>query len=95
MGEAAAGRFLAFLFIFQLMFSAPLSVASGCIGLRQYAAYLWPRWRRHTSARMLHVGGYSAGVSAGPETLVAIAAVLVAVLLLYRGLASLRVVDGA
>src|ERR1700730_16528837 len=43
----AAGRFLAFLFLFQLIFSAPLSVASGCIGLSQYAAYLWPPLAGH------------------------------------------------
>jgi amino acid transporter len=91
-GRGKGGRFLAFLFIFQLTFSAPLSVASGCIGLSQYATYLWPALRGHTSLHMLHVGSYSAGVAAGPATLVAIAAVLVAVLLLYRGLANLRMV---
>ncbi|HZU11089.1 MAG TPA: APC family permease [Pseudacidobacterium sp.] len=37
-----AGRWLSFLYIWQLGFSAPLSIASGCIGLAQYAAYLWP-----------------------------------------------------
>src|ERR1700734_3434849 len=36
------GRWLSFLFVFQLCFSAPLSVASGCIGLAQYAGYLVP-----------------------------------------------------
>jgi len=44
---------------------------------------------------VLHIGGYSAGVSAGPATLVAIAAVLVAVFLLYRGLQGLRIVAAA
>src|ERR1700749_1883043 len=34
-GKGRAGRFLAFLYVFQLSFSAPLSVASGCIGLSQ------------------------------------------------------------
>ncbi|HEX9201138.1 MAG TPA: amino acid permease, partial [Acidobacteriaceae bacterium] len=91
-GTRKLGRFLAFLFIFQLTFSAPLSVASGCIGLSQYATYLWPKLGGHMTAHMLHVGSYSAGVAAGPATLVAIAAVLVAVFLLYRGIASLRVV---
>ncbi len=91
-GTRKLGRFLAFLFIFQLTFSAPLSVASGCIGLSQYAAYLWPGLAGHASPHVLHVGAYSAGVSAGPLTLVAIGAVLVAVVLLYRGIASLRVV---
>src|ERR1700744_80000 len=37
-----AGRWALFLYILQLGFSAPLSIASGCIGLAQYAAYLWP-----------------------------------------------------
>ena len=94
-GNAKAGRFLAFLFIFQLTFSAPLSVASGCIGLSQYATYLFPSLGGHTATHMLHVGSYSAGISAGPGTLVAIAAVLIAVFLLYRKLASVRVLTVA
>src|ERR1700758_4319284 len=36
------GKFMAFLFIWQLTFSAPLSIASGCIGLAQYAGFLFP-----------------------------------------------------
>jgi amino acid transporter len=86
------GRFLAFLFIFQLTFSAPLSVASGCIGFGQYATYLWPRLAGHSAVYILHLGVYSAGVAAGPATAVAIAAILVAVFLLYRGLTGLRVI---
>ncbi|HEY5381430.1 MAG TPA: APC family permease [Acidobacteriaceae bacterium] len=39
------GRWLSFLFAFQLLFSAPLSVASGCIGLAQYAGALSPALR--------------------------------------------------
>jgi amino acid transporter len=87
------GRFLAFLFIFQLTFSAPLSVASGCIGLSQYATYLFPSLTRHTATRTLHLGAYSAGISAGPVTLVATAAVLIAVALLYRNLANIRLIS--
>ena len=34
------GRWLSFLFVFQLMVSAPVSVASGWIGLAQYAGFL-------------------------------------------------------
>src|SRR5213594_4564464 len=37
---ARLGKLMAFLFIWQLTFSAPLSIASGCIGLAQYASYL-------------------------------------------------------
>jgi amino acid transporter len=91
-GRGSAGRFLAFLFIFQLTFSAPLSVASGCIGLSQYATYLFPSLTGHTAAHTLRIGAYSAGISAGPATLVAIAAVLIAVTLLYRNLAGIRVI---
>ncbi len=85
MFPGSAGRFLSFLFVFQLMVSAPLSVASGSIGLAQYAAYLvpslhgaWLQWGR---------------ISFGPGTLVAIASVALAVVLLYRNLASLRLVS--
>src|SRR5580692_7078483 len=70
------GRLLSFLFLFQLCFSAPLSVASGCIGLSQYATYLWPRLTGHTAVHTFRVGAYSAGVSVGPTTFVAIAVVL-------------------
>ncbi len=41
-GRDGAGRMISFLYIWQLGFTAPLSIASGCIGLAQYAAYLWP-----------------------------------------------------
>src|SRR5262252_3068664 len=39
---AGLGKLMAFLFIWQLTFSAPLSIASGCIGLAQYAGFLFP-----------------------------------------------------
>src|SRR5215468_1493379 len=38
-GADRLGRMMSFLFIWQLTFSAPLSIASGCIGLSQYASY--------------------------------------------------------
>ena len=36
------GRFMAFLFIWQLVISGPLEIASGYIGFGQYLRYLWP-----------------------------------------------------
>lgn len=42
-GAQRWGRLLSFLYIWQLTFSAPLSTASGAVGLSQYAAYLWPK----------------------------------------------------
>src|ERR1700758_5747500 len=41
-GPRKLGRLISFLFIWQLSFSAPLSIASGSIGLSQYAAFFWP-----------------------------------------------------
>ena len=79
-----AGRFLSFLFCFQLMISAPLSVASGCIGLSQYAGFLAPG---------LRAGGWHWGrLSATPATAIAIGAIVLAVAMLYRNLAGLKVV---
>lgn len=46
-GPQKLGRLISFLFIWQLSFSAPLSIASGAIGLAGYASYFWPglgRW---------------------------------------------------
>jgi amino acid transporter len=91
-GAGIAGRFLAFLFIFQLTFSAPLSVASGCIGLSQYAAFIWPHIAGQPATHAVRIGPYNAGISIGLGTAVAIAVVVLAVALLYRNLASLRTV---
>ena len=91
-GKDGAGRFLAFLFIFQLTFSAPLSVASGCIGLSQYAAFIWPSLAKNPATHAVHFGPYTAGVSVSLQTLLAIAVVVFAVVLLYRKLARLRIV---
>src|SRR5271154_7432687 len=41
-GRDRGGRLASFLYVWQVGFSAPLSIASGCIGLAQYAAFLWP-----------------------------------------------------
>src|ERR1051325_2460040 len=49
------GRWLSFLFVWQLTFSAPLSMASGCIGLAQYAGYLWPGLRTVLVAHRLPI----------------------------------------
>jgi amino acid transporter len=87
------GRLLSFLFLFQLCFSAPLSVASGCIGLSQYATYLVPALARGGVVHAVRVGGYSAGFVVGPTTWVAIAAVVIAVVLLYRNLAKVKVLS--
>src|SRR5579872_6584064 len=88
-GPGKWGRLLSFLFIWQLSFSAPLSVASGCVGLARYAGYLWPRLDFAYTARNLRaplplIGTLEARYVATGGTFVAMGAILVAVLLLYR-----------
>lgn len=41
-GARGAGRWLSFMMVWQIMFSAPLSVASGSIGFANYVRYLLP-----------------------------------------------------
>jgi amino acid transporter len=85
------GRWLSFLFVFQLLFSAPLSVASGCIGLAQYAGFLAPGSLRGGEAvHAVAVGPYLFGLSAGRASWVAVAVVGLAVVLLWRRLASMK-----
>jgi basic amino acid/polyamine antiporter, APA family len=88
-GPKTFGRLLSFLFIWQLSFSAPLSIASGCIGLAHYAGYLWPGLERVLAGYTLHLalpllGTLEARVIVIPVTAVAIATCAVVVFLLYR-----------
>ncbi len=88
-GPQTLGRLLSFLFIWQLSFSAPLSVASGCIGLSHYAGYLWPGLDRALAERTLHfalpgLGALEARVVLMPATFVAMATCALVVFLLYR-----------
>ncbi len=86
------GRFMAFLFIWQLSFSAPLSVASGCIGLAQYASYVFPSLgltlaQYDLSVRLPLVGDLNASIAITIGTFAAMAVCLFAVLLLFRRIA--------
>lgn len=88
-GPRTLGRLLSFLFIWQLSFSAPLSIASGCIGLAHYAGYLSPGLERillqHTSHLAVPVlGTLEVSVLVMPATFVAIATCAFVMFLLYR-----------
>ncbi|HYA95422.1 MAG TPA: APC family permease [Terriglobales bacterium] len=91
-GPARLGRLMSFLFVWQLSFSAPLSIASGCIGLAQYSSYLLP-WLEKTylattfGVTLPGLGLLEARVLVNRATFVAIAACAVAVVLLYRRIA--------
>ncbi len=88
-GPNRLGRMISFLFIWQLSFSAPLSLASGCIGLAQYAGYIFPSldnaWlTREFQAAIPVLGSLQARILVNGGTFVAIATCLFAVFLLYR-----------
>jgi len=88
-GPHKLGRLISFLFIWQLSFSAPLSIASGCVGFSQYASFLWPGLERAWVARTLSLnlpllGKLQLSLVAMPATLVAIGACLFTAFLLYR-----------
>ena len=83
------GRLFSFLFIWQLSFSAPLSIASGCIGLALYASYIFPSlgtpWiDLRFSPNLLFTGTLDVRLLVAGTTFVAIAAVAAATVLLYR-----------
>jgi len=88
-GPKTWGRLISFLFIWQVSFSAPLSIATGCIGLAGYAAYYWPEldavYAHHEAA--FHIpwaGSLQVNWIVTPGTGVAVAICLFTMLLLYR-----------
>jgi APA family basic amino acid/polyamine antiporter len=88
-GPQKWGRLISFLFIWQLSFSAPLSIATGCIGLAGYAAYYWPHletiYAAHTAVLNIPWAGplqVSWFVTQG--TVVAVSICLLTMGLLYR-----------
>ena len=88
-GPQKWGRLISFLFIWQLSFSAPLSIATGCIGLAGYAAYYWPGletvYAAHSAAlRIPWAGTLQVSWIVTPGTALAIAICFFTVLLLYR-----------
>ncbi len=76
-GPERAGKWLSFLYVWQLSFSAPLSIASGCIGLSSFLAWFWPGLEGSPIAAlpMLHYANFAAA-----------AACLLVTALLYRNL---------
>lgn len=88
-GPRKLGRLISFLFIWQLTFSAPLSIASGCIGMAQYAGYLIPSLQHGLAEHSARInipllGPVETAFVFSLGTLVAIATCFLAVFLLYR-----------
>jgi basic amino acid/polyamine antiporter, APA family len=93
-GPNKLGRLISFLFIWQLSFSAPLSIASGSIGLASYASYFWPGLEHQYAARSWSLqipllGPLQFSWLVSGATFVAIGMVLLAALLLYRKITSI------
>lgn len=65
-----AGRFCAFLYVWQFVLTTPFLLASGYIGFSQYATYLWPALRDNAVATHL------IAVSVGLLTIVLLARVI-------------------
>jgi APA family basic amino acid/polyamine antiporter len=92
-GPKTLGRLISFLFIWQLSFSAPLSIASGCIGFSQYASYVWPMLERPFFSGNLRLpipllGALEGHVLINAGTFLAVGICLFGVLLLYRRITS-------
>ena len=85
---------ISFLFVWQLSFSAPLSIASGAIGLAGYASYFWPGLEkqyvaRHWSLPLPLLGRLQMHWLVSGATFVAIGMVALAAVLLYRKITSI------
>jgi APA family basic amino acid/polyamine antiporter len=79
-GAAGPGRWISFLYVWQLSFSAPLSIASGCIGLATFLAYIW---------KPLQGVPFALIPSLHWTNFIAAAACLLVTALLYRNLSSI------
>jgi amino acid transporter len=97
-GSHRWGRLISFLFIWQLSFSAPLSIASGCIGFSQYAAYFWSGLEhtfaaRTATATLPLLGSLQISWLVTPATFLAIACCLLVMFLLYRRITSISLLS--
>jgi amino acid transporter len=81
-GERGWGRWFSFLYAWQILFSSPLSIASGCIGFAQYLSFFFPNAARPLfSTRFLDVPLVLSG-----QTMIAMAACAAAIAVLYRSI---------
>ena len=79
-GENGLGRALSFLYAWQLLFSAPMSIASGCIGFAQYLSYFFP----HSGVPLVSLRFLTVPIILSGQTFIAMALCLTAVAVLYR-----------
>ena len=79
-GPEGPGNWLSFLYVWQVGFTAPLSIASGCIGLSSFLGVFWPGLESAPFAALpgLHYANFAAA-----------AACLLVTAMLYRNLSSI------
>jgi amino acid transporter len=82
-GPGRVGRLVSFLYVWQFTLTAPLVMASGAIGLAQYASYLYPG----LSIRLAATGPLQ---HIQRSSLLAVAVVVLVVALLYRRLGAIK-----
>jgi amino acid transporter len=81
-GERGWGRWFSFLYAWQILFSSPMSIASGCIGFSQYVSFFSP-----SAARPLYSTTFlSIPIVLSGQTLIAMIACVIALTLLYRSI---------
>ena len=84
-GERGLGRVFSFLYAWQILFSSPLSIASGCIGFSQYVSFFFPNAGQPIfSVRLLGVPFVLSG-----QTLIAMSACVLALIVLYRSIVAI------
>jgi amino acid transporter len=85
-GESRTGRLLRFLFVWQFLFSGPLEIATGAIGVAQYLGYFVPALDRSAWTWSAILPGLRGAVSWGQVAAVGVLAVVT--LLAYRRIAA-------
>ena len=93
-GPEKFGRLMSFLFIWQTLFQAPLSISSGALGFADYSKYLtaklpgFAEWHdAHQGSMSLFAGGYTRTI--------AVIVILIAVALLYRKISEIGKISTA
>jgi amino acid transporter len=81
-GEKTWGRAFSFLYAWQVLISAPLSIASGCIGFAQYISFFLP----NASRPFANTSFAGVPVVLSGQTLIAMAACSIAMLILHRSI---------
>jgi len=84
-GERGLGRVFSFLYAWQILFSSPLSIASGCIGFSQYITFFFPN-----ASRPLFYGNFlGVPIVLSGQTMIAMGAVALALAVLYRSIVAI------